>query len=186
VLIASRLGEGAVSVLGYANRLLALFSGLASVVVTRALMPVLSASHLRSPAVTRALVRAWVQRSIAAGLMLGLLVALVAEVLTRLLFERGQFTAADTARVAGVLRFAATQLPVLLPSLVLAAYAMAMRRYRLLVWTGISTVVCVPVAGWLLSGWMGLQGLVLAPTLSLCITTALLLAGLRASAEHKP
>lgn len=186
LLIASRLGEGAVSVLGYANRLLALFSGLASVVVTRALMPVLSHAHLQSPALTRALVAAWTRRSVVAGLLLGLLVALAAEPLTRLLFERGQFAAADTARVAGVLRFASTQLPVLLPSLVLAAYAMAMRRYRLMLWTGVSTVVCVPLAGWLFSAWLGLQGLVLAPTLSLCIATALLVAGLRQDVERRP
>lgn len=178
VLIAARLGEGAVSVLGYANRLLALFSGLVALVITRALMPVLTNSHLRRPRETRQLIHGWLVRALWAGLVLGGLLAFSSEPLTRLVLERGQFSAEDTARVADVLRFASSQLPVLLPSLVLSSYAAASRRYRLLLLTGVSTIICVPFAGWTLSQVMGLQGLVLAPALSLLITSLIFWFGL--------
>ena len=39
---AARLGEGSVATLGFANRILTLFSGLATIVIARALLPVLS------------------------------------------------------------------------------------------------------------------------------------------------
>lgn len=185
VLIAARLGEGAVSVLGYANRLLALFSGLVALVITRALMPVLANSHIRRPRETRLLMRVWLMRALWAGLVLGGLLAVSSEPLTRLVLERGQFSADDTTRVADVLRFASSQLPVLLPSLVLSAYAAASRRYRLLLVTGVSTIICVPVAGLVFSQSMGLPGLVLAPALSLLITSLIFWFGLDMGAREE-
>lgn len=164
--IAAGLGEGAVATLGYANRLLGLFSGIVLLAVTRAMLPVLSQAAATGSGAAPAVALHWLKRMAMVGLVLGVLLWFLAEPLTRALFERGQFTSRDTDQVAHALRFAALQLPLFLPSLVLTSYAAAVRRLDVIFYSALISVVVRPTAGWILGAAHGVPGLTLAQALA--------------------
>lgn len=176
--IAAGVGVGAVSTLGYANRLLALFTSLVVLAIGRATLPVFTRIHLSHPQETRAVVGVWLRRLGVLGVLLLLLMWFAAPLLVRLLYERGTFTHEHTMEVAAVLRIGALQLPAYFPGVVLASYAAALRHFRLLFAVGLVTFLVLPVTGWLFSHWFGLTGIALAPTITYTLTLALLLRGL--------
>jgi peptidoglycan biosynthesis protein MviN/MurJ (putative lipid II flippase) len=79
-----------------------------------------------------------------------------------LLFERGQFSAGDTTRVAQVLRFSLPQLPFYFCSMVLVSYALSQRRYRLVFWSGLIGCAAKVLGNVLLVPHLGLNGIALA------------------------
>lgn len=174
--IATRVGEGAVSTLGYANRVLGLFTGLVVLAVTRAMLPVLSAAVATRTGQAPQLMMLWMRRLALIGLALGAFLWLAAEPMTRLLFQRGRFTATDTLAVAEALRYAALQLPSYLPSIALTSYAAASGQFGAIFWSAVVGFVVRPVAGWFLSAGMGVPGLALAQAVAYACTLAFLLA----------
>jgi peptidoglycan biosynthesis protein MviN/MurJ (putative lipid II flippase) len=174
--IAARVGEGAVSTLGYANRVLGLFTGLVVLAVTRAMLPVLSEAAATKSGNAHEIVVVWLGRLALAGLVLAAFRWTGAELITRSLFQRGQFTAADTSAVAAALRYAALQLPTYLPSIVLTSYAAASGHFGAIFVSAVVGFVVRPVAGWFLSAAMGVPGLVLAQGVAYACTLAFLLA----------
>ena len=174
--IAARLGEGNVSTLGYANRVLGLFTGLVVLAVTRSMLPVLSSAVAAKSGDALHLVAVWLGRLALVGLALGTLLWLGSELVTRLLFQRGQFTAADTAAVAQTLRYAAWQLPVYLPSIVVTSFAAASGHFGVIFVSAVIGFLVRPIAGYLLSGFMGVPGLALAQSVAYACTLAFLMA----------
>jgi murein biosynthesis integral membrane protein MurJ len=160
---ASRLGEGAVAVLGYATRLVSLIVGFGSVVVARALLPVLSgavADGETALGARQTVVWAWLLFFLGSG------IAVVGWVLApwavALVFERGAFTAADTETVASVLRAALLQLPFYFGGLALVQWYAASNRYHVLLWVaGLALAVKVTMNALLIEP-LGLEGLMVA------------------------
>lgn len=107
-------------------------------------------------------------------------------VLIGLLFERGAFSADDTARVASVLGI---YLPGVLPNLlgILAVRAHIIERNLMLVfWLGIASMLGNAVLNALLIGPLGLEGLALATTLNMLLIPALYIAALRPLVPFAP
>jgi peptidoglycan biosynthesis protein MviN/MurJ (putative lipid II flippase) len=173
--LAAQLASGSVATLGYANRLLALFTGLVALAVTRSMLPVLSATAVADPQAGLRLVSVWLRRLFLVGLAMAAALWLAAEPLTRLLFERGQFGAQDTVRVAGTLRWAAFQLPILLPGMVLTSYAAATGCFGVLFASAVLSFLARPLTGWLLGPLMGVPGLALAQVLAYALSVLCLL-----------
>jgi len=93
-------------------------------------------------------------------------------VLIGTLFERGAFTAADTARTASVLGY---YLPGILPNMlgILAVRAhIVERNLSLVFWLGVTSMTANAILDALLIGPMGLNGLALATTLNMLIIPA--------------
>lgn len=155
------LGTGAIAMLGYANRILSLILGLAAVAVSRATLPVFSQVSAQGAASLRTVARRW------AGLMFGLGVlamlpgAAFAPSIVHLLFERGQFGAADTVAVARVLRYGLAQMPFYFSSMVLVSYALSQRRYGLVFCTGVLGCVVKVAGNVLLVPSLGVNGIAL-------------------------
>lgn len=120
---AASLGEGALSTLGYASRLLALVLGLGSTAVGRAVLPVFSNAHARGDSALRALARQWCLLTLAGGVFVMLIGMMLAPIGVAILFERGAFTAMDTQNVANLLRFGLLQIPFAIATIV-ATYAL--------------------------------------------------------------
>jgi putative peptidoglycan lipid II flippase len=80
----------------------------------------------------------------------------------RLLFERGQFGATDTAQVATVLRYGLPQLPFYFASMVLVSYALSQRRYGLIGWSGVIGCGGKVLGNLLLVPRLGVNGIALA------------------------
>lgn len=172
---AARMGEGAISQLGYANRILALVLGVLATAATRATLPVFA--RLRAGGVVDlrrfALQWAgWMAMGAAAVLALGWLLAPWG---VRLLFERGTFTSTDTANVAGLLRFGLLQLPFYLSSLVLVSLHSSEGRYGLLLASGILGLAMKVGASFVLLPMFGIGALMLSSTVVYAANVALLL-----------
>lgn len=152
---AAGLGTGAIAMLGYANRILSLILGLAAIAVSRATLPIFAQVHAQGAGRLRAVARLWAGILFALGVLAMLASYSAAPWIVRLLYERGQFGAADTAAVTEVLRYGLPQVPFYFSSMVLVSYALSQRRYHLVFFSALigcaakiaGNVLLVPVLG---------------------------------------
>ena len=174
---AARLGEGAVASLGYANRIVTLFSGLATLVVGRALLPVLSSAAADGNfELGRRQTLQWC-------LLLGIAAAIgstiawfVAPAMVRLLFQRGAFTSADTSEVVDVLQWGLVQLPFYFAGIALVQWYAATGRFRaFLIITG-SALLAKVLLNVILTPRLGVQGIMISTAGMYFVTLTLLLA----------
>lgn len=166
---AARLGTGAVSILSYANRVLALLLGLGAMVASRAMLPVFSRAEAQDGTQRWAIVTGWARALFLAGLAATAIGWYLAPWAVKLLFQRGAFTAQDSLDVTEVLRFGLTQLPFYFAGLVLVTYASSRRCYKLLFWPGVigiaakvgANLVLIPVLGinGIAAGWAAVYAL---------------------------
>jgi len=133
---AARLGPGAVATLGYATRIVTLFSGFATIVVGRALLPVLSNAVANGEMrLGRRQVLQWSALLFAAAVVASALLWIAAPELVRLLFQRGAFDADASAKVADTLRYGVLQLPFYFGGIALVQWIAAKGSYSILLWT---------------------------------------------------
>ena len=111
-LFGSRLGEGVVARLGYARLLMLAPVSVVGQAVATAALPTFSRLYAeeRLEELGRTLLRA-LQASLGIGILSAAAVGLLAFPLTRVLFERGAFTAEDTVAVARLLRVLCLAVP---------------------------------------------------------------------------
>jgi len=170
---AARLGPGALSTLGYSNRILALVLGLGAMTIGRAALPVLSRAHAESGAQVGQLVRGWAGLLFLIGLVVTVVGIVLAPLITEFLFQRGAFTVDDTQRVADVLRYALVQVPFYFVSMVLMQALLSQSFYAVVATiSGISLIVKIALS-WLLVPAMGLAGLLLATSAVYAISVGL-------------
>lgn len=134
---AAHLGTGAIAILSYANRILALILGMGAMAVSRATLPVFSRALAQGGEQVHRVATHWVRLMFALGVFTMLVSWLLAPWGVKLLFERGAFTAQDTAVVADVLRYGLTQLPFYFAGLVFVSYLSSRGLYVWLLWSGI-------------------------------------------------
>jgi peptidoglycan biosynthesis protein MviN/MurJ (putative lipid II flippase) len=163
---AAQLGGNANATFGYANRFISLMLGVGAASVGRAALPVL-ADIISQGDTQRA--RSMALRWSLLMILAGLVVALVAWVLApwgiALLYERGAFTAADTAKVAEVLRWGVMQLPFYFGVLVLVQLLASQQRYRLMASIAVLNFVVKAILTLTLAPRLGVQGIMLATSL---------------------
>lgn len=172
---AAHLGEGAISSLGYATRIIAMVIGIAATAVTRATLPVFSRQGASTVPRAWELARHWSVMMGLAGIALTLVGWLVAPLGVRLLFQRGTFSAADSTRVTEVLRLGLLQLPFYLSSLVLVSLRSSLGHYRILLLTGIVGLVVKVIACYLLIPSLGVGALSLSLAFVYAANTLVLL-----------
>lgn len=173
-------GSGAISALDYAFRIMYLPIGLFGVSIAAASTPTFS----RMAAVDdRAGMRTTVASAI--GLMLALnipaafgLMALATPIVA-LIFERGEFTAADTAATASALRFYAIGLVGYSIVRIVSPAFYALRRSRVPVAASMASVAANVVLAWVLVQQMSFAGLALATSLAALVNAVLQLVLLR-------
>lgn len=160
---AANLGQNANATLGYAARLLALLLGIGAVSVGRAALPVLADIQNRGDGEqARSMALKWSLAMIAAGVVAVALGWLLAPWGVRLLFERGAFTAEDTAAVATVFRWGLLQLPFYFGVLVLVQLLASQRRYRIMAVIAVCNFAVKALMNTLLAPQMGVSGIMLA------------------------
>lgn len=171
---ASYFGEGGVATLGYANRIVSLIAGVGSVVVARALLPVLSGvaadgNHALGVAQTTR----WSLVLLCVGLAAAVPGWLFAPFAVRTIFERGAFGAADTAIVTGVFRFGLLQLPFYFGSLALVQWFAAIGRFDVLLKAAVVAIVVKVTMNMLLTPQLGLSGLMAATACMYAVSLAM-------------
>lgn len=158
---AAGLGTGAIAMLGYANRILSLILGLAAIAVSRATLPIFAQGHAQGAAHLRAVARLWAGILFALGLLAMLVSYSAAPWMVQLLYERGQFSAADTVAVAEVLRYGLPQMPFYFSSMVLVSYALSQRRYELVFFSALIGCAAKIAGNALLVPALGVNGIAL-------------------------
>lgn len=176
-LFAARLGEGAISSLGFAGRLIALAMGILATAVTRATLPVFSRSAAEGGPV-RGLALRWAAVTGLVGTAVAVLGWLLAPWAVHLLYERGTFTAANTEIVAHLLRLGLLQVPLYVTSLVLVSLHSSLGNYRLLLASGVLGITVKVLASYLLLPAFGAGALMLSAAAVYGVNTLLLSRGI--------
>ncbi|MDN5842133.1 MAG: hypothetical protein L0H54_01630 [Alcaligenaceae bacterium] len=163
---AARLGDNANSTLGYAARLLSLVIGLGAASVGRAALPVLADIQSRGdPAHARRTALKWSVSMLLAGVAVMLVGWVLAPWGVAFLFERGAFTAQDTAAVAHVLRWGLLQLPFFFGVLILVQLLASQNRYRIMAAIAVANFLIKAVMNQVLAPHMGVAGIMLATSM---------------------
>jgi peptidoglycan biosynthesis protein MviN/MurJ (putative lipid II flippase) len=160
---AAQLGQNANATLGYATRLIALALGVGAMSVGRAALPVLAGIQSQGDqARLRAMTMKWTALMLCVGVAAAALAWLLAPWAVALLFERGAFSAQDTAQVSHVLRWGLLQLPFYFAVLVLMQSLASQGRFRVMALiAAVSFAVKAALNLWL-APVMGVSGIMLA------------------------
>jgi peptidoglycan biosynthesis protein MviN/MurJ (putative lipid II flippase) len=184
---AATLGEGAVSTLGYVNRIVTLITSFGFVVLARALLPVLSAAVAEGDhelGRRQAVKWAWLIAGLAAA---GTAVAWpLTPLAVRIVFERGAFSAADTALVSEVLRYALLQLPPFFAAIVLLQWYAAANRYTAILVINLVALIAKVGVNALLVEPMGVAGITLSTAAMYGLMALLLAAGAGHRSSRSP
>lgn len=160
---AANLGSNANATLGYAARLLSLVLGIGAVSVGRAALPVLADVQARGDGKrARVMALKWSIWMVGAGAVAVAVGWWLAPWGVALLFERGAFTAANTAAVADVLRWGLLQLPFYFGVLILVQLLACQNRYRIMAAIAVANFGLKAVLNTLLAPVMGTAGIMLA------------------------
>jgi peptidoglycan biosynthesis protein MviN/MurJ (putative lipid II flippase) len=175
-LFAARVAEGAVATLGYATRIVTILMGLATVVIGRALLPVLSQAvadgHL---GLGRRQALQWSGMMFCAAAVGALALWMLAPELVRLIFERGAFGDRATTEVAAAVRFGAFQLPFYCAGIVLVQWYAANGLFRDLFLMNIAALVLKVAGNAILAPALGVGGIMLSTALMYALTSSLML-----------
>ena len=159
---AAGMGTGALSTLGYSNRMLNLVLGIGATAVGRATLPIFSRSEAETPELTIYLTLRWSALMFVVGLLVAGVTALLAGDITELLFERGEFNAEDTAIVTAVFQSALIQVPLYFCAMVMVSALLAKSMFRYVTAIGIALFLTKIALASQLAPAMGLQGLMIA------------------------
>src|SRR5690606_1066369 len=121
-LMVARLGEGAIATLNYANKVLALILGLGATAVGRAILPVLSSEIVTNAQNAWHLTRRWSKLLIILGLFGVIIGWMIAPLLVKVLFERGEFTSENAKSVVEVFRYGLLQVPFYVSGIILTRF----------------------------------------------------------------
>jgi murein biosynthesis integral membrane protein MurJ len=184
---AARIGKGAVASLGYANRIVTLFSGIGTIVVGRSLLPVLSRSVADGDfALGRRQALQWSFLLAAVATVGSAATWLVAPQVVRLLFERGAFDAAATASVASALRWGVLQLPFYFAGIALVQWYAATGRYRSILGITVCALTVKLAGNLVLTPQFGVSGIMMSTAIMYLVTATLLFSlALRLSSTAK-
>lgn len=184
---AARMGDGAVSALSYAGRLVLGLLGIAGLALQRGGLPLLSRLSAQSPAASVNVAMRWSVAAAGFGAIVALLVALLAEPIVAVLFERGGFTGSDREEVASLLRCGMLQVPPYVGGIVLVIALASMRAHRILAIAAAVGVAAKLLLNSILAPSLGLTGLPLATAGMYVTTTAIALFALRSGSlmQHR-
>jgi putative peptidoglycan lipid II flippase len=153
----------AVSALNYGSRVSTVLTTAGSVAVSAAVLPYLSKLTARgSYEELGRTIRVFVTTILLVGVPAAALIFVFSEELVRLVFERGQFSAGDTALVSGVQAMFALQIPVLVVGVFMARVISAFGRNDVLLYITMGSVVSNALLNYVLMQFLGVLGIALA------------------------
>jgi len=173
-IIVSHLGPGANATLGYANRLLMLLNGLGATAVARATLPVFAEAHIRNPGGEARLAMRWMKILFVLSCIAVLVGALAAPLGVRMLFQRGAFTAKDTAAVAEAFRYGLLQLPFYFASIIIVQLLVSRREYGVFIISNSLSLGLKIAFGLALAPIFGIKGVMLASAVMYAVSFAAL------------
>lgn len=173
--MASTLGSGSVAALSYGNKLVALFLTIGTMALGTAVLPYFSKMAATGDwAGLRHSLRTYRRLILLITIPLAALAILLSQPLIRLLFERGNFTAADTALVVKIQNLYLLQIPAYALTVLSVRMISALQANRILVWGTVLSVLFNVLLNLALMKPLGTAGIALSSSLTQCICTAFL------------
>ena len=176
---AAHIGVGAIATLSYANRILTLAMAIGATAVSRATLPVFARVQVERAGQLGALAGHWVQLLFGFGLVAMLIAWWLAPWVTRIFFERGAFTAADSETVAQVLRYGLPQMPFYFASLVLVSLLVSQRNYQVIAVVSGLNLAVKTIANVILVPLLGVGGLMVSTSIMLGASCLFLIAAVK-------
>jgi putative peptidoglycan lipid II flippase len=173
--MAAMLAPGSVAALNYGNRIIGLPLNLAASALGTAVIPYFSGMVSRQDwAGVRHTFYRYLGLILATTVPLTLLLVLFSELLVRVVFERGAFTAQDTVLVARVQSFFSLQIPFFLAGILVVRLISAMHANQVLMWGAVINLVVNIVLAYLLMMRIGVAGIALATSVMYFVSFAFL------------
>ena len=173
---ASHLRDGAIAILSYANRILALLSGVGAMAIMRATLPVFSQARARGAATMRSSALWWAGIAFTGGFVIAWASWAIAPSLVQILFEHGAFSPQDSIAVSEVLRAGITQIPFYFGGLVFVSVLASQQSFFTIAFIGCVNLVVKFLVNIFLIPVCGLSALMYSTTAMLGVSFLLLLA----------
>lgn len=173
--MAAMLAPGSVAALEYANRIVAVVTGLGTTTLGVAVVPYFSQLSARAdwPMLAH-VVKRWLGLVAAATVPVVLLMIVFAEPIVRVGLERGAFSADDTRQVAQLQTLLALQIPFHVAGIVLVRLVAALNATHVLAWISLSNVTLKVLLNIVLIRQFGLAGIALSTSLMFVTAFSLL------------
>jgi putative peptidoglycan lipid II flippase len=165
--MAATLGDRNVAVLSYANKLVLPILGISSAALATAVLPYFSRLAAEDDWQTlRQALRVYTRLIAAVAVPVTVAIVVLSEPIVRGLFQRGEFSAADTADVAAVQATFALAIPFYTIAVLYSRVVVSLRLSHVML-IGSTAVFLINVIGdYLLKGWIGVQGIALASVIN--------------------
>ena len=161
--MAAMLDPGSVATLSYGGKLIALLLAFSARPLSAALLPFLAELAAASDGRRlRQTFQSWLLLTVTASLPIVAVLWLLSEPIVRLLFERGAFTAEDTALVATIQQLYALQIPFYLAGVLGSRVLNALSLNRVTAMIGVLNLSTNIVFDYVFMLWLGLPGIALA------------------------
>lgn len=161
---AAHLASGALSVLNYSNRILALVLSMLAISIARAVLPVLADARAKRLVNADLFGLRWAIWIFGLGTITAIVLWICAPWIVAIIFERGAFSRTNTAEVAELLRYATFQIPFFGFSVALAQVLTSDQRWGILLISGVVGVTVKFIAASILIPSYDVRGLALSNT----------------------
>ena len=164
--MAAMLGPGSVSILNYGNKISAVVAGIGATAVSTVILPQLSrivAANDWSGA--KRTIKSYTSLILLTTIPATLILILFSHSLTAFVFQRGAFTAGDTAQVASVQNMYLLQLPFYVLGRVFVRLTSALKANHILMWGTVISFLLNITLDYLLMKPFGVSGIALSTTI---------------------
>jgi putative peptidoglycan lipid II flippase len=158
---AAKLDTGSISIISYANRILALILGLGATAIARATLPVFSKMKSQNSGNLQRIAMFWVNLMLLLGLLTAAISWWLAPWMVKLLFERGAFKASNTLIVVDLFRDGLFQVPFYFAALTLVTLLASHGKHKLMAISGTSNLLVKAVANYYLLPIYGVNAMML-------------------------
>lgn len=173
--MAATLGGGSAATFSYSGRVVAVVLSVGSMALGTAVLPSFSRMvAARDWGAVRRTLRTWGLIVLALTIPATIVLVVLSEPIVRLLFERGAFTAADTAAVGGVQAMLALQIPFYSLGILYVRLISSLQANRILLYGTVISFVLNIGLDLLLKEWLGVAGIALATAILYAVSLAYL------------
>jgi putative peptidoglycan lipid II flippase len=175
--MAAMFPTGSVAALSYGNRIIALPITLATTALSAAVIPYFSkmVAHEDWESIRHTL-QYYLRLIFIVTVPITIIFIVFSELIVRILFQRGSFTANDTHLVAQIQSCFALQIPFYIAGRLGVHLILSMRNNHILMWGSLFNLIINIALNYLFSKWMGIAGIALSTSFVYIFSFSLLLA----------
>jgi putative peptidoglycan lipid II flippase len=160
--MAATLAPGSVAALNYGNKIIAAVLTLATTAIGTAVLPyftrMVSENDWKN---IRSILKSYLSLIFAVGIPTAILIYVFSDSIVNIIFQRGSFTAGDTAVVSAVQAYFAFQIPFYIGGIVVVRLISALRANHILMWGAAINLVVNIGFNILFIHYLGLKGIAL-------------------------